>query len=366
MHCVERRSMVFRLIIIIFLTCYVIPFNQVSACPPVDDIPGAVSRETPEPENDGQTPLPSNPETLHAIARAGVGDSNPRKQSLANRAIDLLYNEIQRLRALVESLTSETSELALELGKSQTATRKMEVKTQRLFRHPKLLGFKIYNMHYFNSELPKTMFPFFRLKQPITVFLIDLEFFKKINSTFGMSYGDILIEKFAETLIAQIRINEDVDICIRWGGDEFMIVLPGTSRDDAFTVANRIYEAVENVPVDNKKATGLATPEETYPHKTLKIRIGMDTYVSTGRETLVDIKQIFKQMETRAVLAQESLKASNVALFARSTGAASEKQDTSKPKIRHIDELDPQFVRFLENQLERARQEQDSSPKPEE
>lgn len=74
------------------------------------------------------------------------------------------------------------------------------------------------------------------------VMLIDIDFFKKINDTFGHDYGDKVLKKTAEIIKGCIR---SVDRLYRYGGEEFMLLLPGISDTDAIKIAERIRETVK-------------------------------------------------------------------------------------------------------------------------
>jgi diguanylate cyclase (GGDEF)-like protein len=77
--------------------------------------------------------------------------------------------------------------------------------------------------------------------------LIDLNGFKEINDTFGHESGDVALRGCAERLVAAVR---DTDVVGRWGGDEFVILLPGLAERTAVrNRAERIAEALSELPV---------------------------------------------------------------------------------------------------------------------
>jgi len=83
-----------------------------------------------------------------------------------------------------------------------------------------------------------------RYPHPLTIILFDVDDFKQINDTRGHAAGDKVLEKVAQAAAAQIRT---VDVLARYGGDEFIILLPQTSASQAFPLAERIRESVENI-----------------------------------------------------------------------------------------------------------------------
>lgn len=86
-----------------------------------------------------------------------------------------------------------------------------------------------------------------RTGRPISLLMVDIDFFKKINDTFGHDVGDQALRWLAEVFLATLRVT---DVASRWGGEEFLILLPETDLQQAFYVANRIRETVEeqNLP----------------------------------------------------------------------------------------------------------------------
>ncbi|SFB79208.1 diguanylate cyclase (GGDEF) domain-containing protein [Marinospirillum celere] len=77
---------------------------------------------------------------------------------------------------------------------------------------------------------------------PITLLMFDLDRFKKVNDTYGHSIGDQALQVFAQILRSELRKN---DLVARYGGEEFMAVLPGTPKQDALEVAERIRAQCE-------------------------------------------------------------------------------------------------------------------------
>ncbi|MFN7161798.1 MAG: GGDEF domain-containing protein, partial [Fimbriimonadales bacterium] len=84
-----------------------------------------------------------------------------------------------------------------------------------------------------------------RYQHPMAVMLIDLDNFKQVNDAYGHLEGDYLLVQFAETLQNALRNTE----CIaRWGGDEFVVLMPATNLQGALTAAKRVLHAVRKTP----------------------------------------------------------------------------------------------------------------------
>ncbi len=85
-----------------------------------------------------------------------------------------------------------------------------------------------------------------RYEQPLTVLMLDIDYFKTINDTYGHQTGDIVLKELADTAIATLR---ETDIFGRIGGEEFAAVLPETDNHDAQLVAERLREALATLAV---------------------------------------------------------------------------------------------------------------------
>ena len=82
----------------------------------------------------------------------------------------------------------------------------------------------------------------FKMKFPVSLMMIDIDDFKRINDTYGHSSGDEVLKQLVEILKYNTR---DTDIVARLGGEEFAVVLHQTSCDNVLKVAERIKEAIE-------------------------------------------------------------------------------------------------------------------------
>ncbi len=79
-------------------------------------------------------------------------------------------------------------------------------------------------------------------KEPFSIIMIDVDFFKKINDTYGHLAGDYILKEIANIIKNNIR---ESDICGRFGGEEFIIILPNTKLAGAIKTAERLREAIE-------------------------------------------------------------------------------------------------------------------------
>lgn len=81
---------------------------------------------------------------------------------------------------------------------------------------------------------------------PLSLVIVDLDHFKRINDTYGHDVGDVVLQAFAKLARQVLR---DGDVLCRMGGEEFAVLLPDTHREQALRVAERLREAVATIPV---------------------------------------------------------------------------------------------------------------------
>ena len=80
--------------------------------------------------------------------------------------------------------------------------------------------------------------------------MTDIDYFKSVNDTYGHAVGDLVLKTVSRVIKNQLR---DYDIAGRYGGEEFVVLLPHTKLDEAQMVAERLRKAVENKKIDISK-----------------------------------------------------------------------------------------------------------------
>jgi len=134
----------------------------------------------------------------------------------------------------------------MEFVSSQVATaierKKTEEKFKHLSFHDSLTG--LYNRAYFEEELERFNFPRY---YPLSIVMLDVNGLKVINDTFGHSEGDRLLKHLSQILIS---VSRQGDIVARIGGDEFAILLPYTSSEEAYKFCERIKQACQQDKIE--------------------------------------------------------------------------------------------------------------------
>jgi diguanylate cyclase (GGDEF)-like protein len=101
----------------------------------------------------------------------------------------------------------------------------------------------VYNFRYFSKQFIDEVKRSRRYKHPLSLLMIDLDHLKEFNDRFGHGEGNRLLRTVADLIRSNIR---DVDCIARFGGDEFVVILPETPRHEAEEVAGRILKAIRD------------------------------------------------------------------------------------------------------------------------
>ncbi len=104
----------------------------------------------------------------------------------------------------------------------------------------------LFNRHYFDDVLARELARATRHRTPLSLLLIDLDDFKKVNDVHGHLAGDKVLRHIAGIMLEEKRTE---DIAVRLGGDELAIILPETEKDSVLVIARRIHQRVETTPL---------------------------------------------------------------------------------------------------------------------
>jgi two-component system cell cycle response regulator len=104
-----------------------------------------------------------------------------------------------------------------------------------------------YNNRYLPARLLEEMERARRSGDALSVLLIDLDFFKKVNDTYGHDAGDQVLRAFVERVRSATR---RVDLLVRRGGEEFVLIMPATTSEEARVIAERVRQHVAEKPIE--------------------------------------------------------------------------------------------------------------------
>jgi diguanylate cyclase (GGDEF)-like protein/PAS domain S-box-containing protein len=180
---------------------------------------------------------------------AGKGRKKDKKYEELKASYEEIKTAYEELAKTTYESFNDISGLVLSKRKEEQARKRAEL----LSNTDHLTG--TLNRRAFEKQLDAEINRARREKLTLSIILSDIDFFKQINDTQGHQMGDEVLKKLAEFLIQQCR---SYDFVGRYGGEEFIICLPGANREDALKKAKRLCAAVEKLEVtglDNAKIT---------------------------------------------------------------------------------------------------------------
>ena len=135
--------------------------------------------------------------------------------------------------------------------------RKMKIAFEDMAKTDVLTG--LFNRRYLEDALNRVIKTISRSQSVLSLLMVDVDFFKKYNDTYGHSMGDTCLRIIADVLVESITREED--FAARFGGEEFVVVLPHTNEKGAEMVANRLLENMRKrvVPHDTSDAASIVT-----------------------------------------------------------------------------------------------------------
>ena len=104
-----------------------------------------------------------------------------------------------------------------------------------------------FNRGYLNERFPQELNRAARYSHPLSVVLADIDHFKIVNDTYGHQVGDVVLKAFAQCIDEQVR--KKIDWVVRYGGEEFLIILPETRNLGAYSMAERLRKAVAGMKI---------------------------------------------------------------------------------------------------------------------
>lgn len=217
------------------------------------------------------------------------GDSSRKPPVMADAVMPLIYQGTFIGLLLVRSddtarVWADNELLLLNTVADQLA---VAVNQAHLFAHMQQLAQTdgltgCYNRRQFELQLERDLHLATRMRQPLSLIMLDLDNFKQINDQAGHEAGDLALRKLAENLRADLRT---VDTAARFGGDEFVIILPQLDTDGALRVAELLRQRIEEIYVPGfgqvTSSFGVATfPSHASTRDTLVVAADRALYIS--------------------------------------------------------------------------------------
>lgn len=168
-----------------------------------------------------------------------------------------LINENTILGAIVaysnvDKLMQKEIEYLLQLSKQSSATIQRANVYAEVLKHATLDALTgLNNRRQFEMRLNQEIASTRRKNTPLCAMMLDVDYFKKVNDTYGHAAGDCVLKAVSQVIMKELR---EYDIASRYGGEEFFILLPQTNIEEASFVAQRLKKTIEDSKMDVSEA----------------------------------------------------------------------------------------------------------------
>lgn len=234
--------------------------------------------------------------TLHHVLIGVLNISHPLPNLFSDwhvRLIEIYTNILGQLitnRRLFQQMELQIASRTSELQRLVEETRQLKDHYINMSMHDPLTG--LHNRRYFYDQIELALSQHKRYRSPFCVLVMDVDFFKSINDSYGHVFGDQVLISVAQNLKQEVR---STDILVRFGGEEFVIIFTNTCCESGKGFAERIRHRIKALRWDNNDKVANIT-----------ISIGMYCLNPGLSEQNLDIDQIIHCADTALYAAKEN------------------------------------------------------------
>ncbi|MBA2662952.1 MAG: GGDEF domain-containing protein [Bradymonadaceae bacterium] len=160
---------------------------------------------------------------------------------------------------------------------------------------------QVYNKRYFLQEMEREMSRCIRYERDLSLVMIDIDYFKPVNDTYGHLAGDHILKQCAQRIVRHIRRD---DIFARYGGEEFILLLPEIAKPKATQIADKLRQIIEaqpftfdNIDISITISMGVADVPEYLARSTLSDKIEMSTDINCFTFVKIADDRLFEAKE---------------------------------------------------------------------
>ena len=270
-------------------------------------------------------------------------------------------DKVKAIKAGVDGYITKPFQEEEVIANVESLLKKANIQRTNIF-HDSLTG--AYTRKYFKQRFNEERLKNIKDNTPLSVAFLDIDYFKKINDTYGHVFGDYILQAFAQKLKKYIR---DTDELYRFGGDEFLILFTNTTQQDSYSVLERIRTHIEghlfslddiNEKVSLSFSAGISmldNPNEDMEKLLDKADKALYLSKETGRGKTTVREKINEPIAKKKILIADEIniignliKSRLIALgysvtFAKNQNELTEKLDELSPDLVLLDILLPQF-----------------------
>lgn len=162
---------------------------------------------------------------------------------------------------IISPLKNENGDIRYFVSTSRDISKRvaLEKELKRLATKDALTG--IYNRYKINTKIEEEIKRADRYGEPFALVMFDIDHFKQVNDTYGHDAGDYVLQELSKIILNNIR---ETDSFGRWGGEEFMLLLPYTSKEKAVKIAEKMRQRVQEHTFENVRAITISIGVTVY------------------------------------------------------------------------------------------------------
>jgi diguanylate cyclase (GGDEF)-like protein len=172
----------------------------------------------------------------------GKGNLGVRSNISSNDEINTLSHNLNNMAENLQNTMAKRDELLTEIDKRKIVEEKLLI----ISTIDELTG--AYNRRAFNDNLKLNILHAKKNREPLSMLMLDIDFFKNLNDSNGHDVGDLILVALVSILAKSTRKKDTI---ARWGGDEFTVMLPNTGQDEAKLLAQRVINEVSSFNFSN-------------------------------------------------------------------------------------------------------------------
>lgn len=207
--------------------------------------------------------------TSAKVRKDEIGDLSRSFNSMSHK-LQKMYQELESTNVKLEQKVAERT---IELQKSLT---EIEQKNRLLNEQSELLAemaridslTNIANRRYFDEVLEKEWARNQRAKTPLSIAMIDIDYFKQFNDSYGHAKGDDCLKEVANAI--NLACQRAGDFVARYGGEEFIVIMSGSEQKSALTVLNKIQQKIQDLAIPH---------QSSQVNENITLSIGLSTLV---------------------------------------------------------------------------------------
>lgn len=208
-----------------------------------------------------------------------VASITPESEVLINNSRKTAFFPIKSDKELLGCVVTKSTEGAIskqEFSNLQQLVNQTAITISRANLYAEILQYAtldaltgFYNRRQLDERVKQEFSEAKRKKTPLCAIMTDIDFFKRVNDNYGHAAGDLILKTVSKIMRSQLR---EYDIAGRYGGEEFVILMPETTLEETLIVANRLKSAIENTVINIEKVN---TKNDT---KEISVTISLGIY----------------------------------------------------------------------------------------